>query len=162
MRSLMLVCLLLLQFGALAAPIATFEFESDEQEAMFHRLSHELRCLVCQNQSIGDSNADLAKDLRNEIYGMIVQGKTEQQIIDFMVQRYGDFVLYKPPVKPLTWMLWFGPAIVFVIALVYALRFIRAQKTATAATQLDAAEIERLKNLQAEAGQQRKSSHERE
>ncbi len=162
MRSLIAGLLLLLQFGVHAAPIATFEFESDEQEALFHRLSHELRCLVCQNQSIGDSNADLARDLRNEIYGMIAQGKTEQQIIDFMVQRYGDFVLYKPPVKPLTWMLWFGPAIVFVIALAYALRFIRAQKNTGAASQLDAAEIERLKNLQAEAEQQRKSSHGRE
>ena len=93
---------------------------------------------------------------------MIVQGKSEQEIIDFMVQRYGDFVLYKPPVKPLTWMLWFGPMIVFIIALVYALSFIRAQRRKAAATALDTAEIERLKNLQAEAGQQHQSSHRQE
>ena len=91
-----LVLLLLLFAGqaAFAAPVDTFEFKSEQQETIFHRLSNELRCLVCQNQSIGDSNADLAKDLRNEIYKMLQQGKSEDEIIDFMVQRYGDFVLY--------------------------------------------------------------------
>lgn len=159
MRSL--IVLLFLCAPAFAAPVATFEFENEEQEALFHRLSHELRCLVCQNQSIGDSNADLAQDLRKEIYGMIVQGNTETEIVDFMVQRYGDFVLYKPPMKPLTWMLWFGPLIVFVIALFYALRYIRTQQTSRVTGKLDTADIERLKNLQAEARQQQQHQQEK-
>ncbi len=153
MRSLILILLLFTAGVTLAAPIATFEFDNDEQEALFTRLGHELRCLVCQNQSIGDSNADLAVDLRKEIYGMIMQGKSEQQIIDFMVQRYGDFVLYKPPMKPMTWMLWFGPLIAFIIALAYALYYVRSQQTRSATPQLEADDIERLKNLQAEARQ---------
>ena len=72
-------------------------------------LAEELRCLVCQNQTIADSNAELAADLRGQIRDQIAQGKTDAQIIDFMVDRYGDFVLYRPPVKPSTWLLWAGP-----------------------------------------------------
>ncbi len=154
MRRLISLLFLLLTSALHAAPFTGFEFDNAEQEAMYYRLSHELRCLVCQNQSIGDSNADLAKDLRNEIYGMIMQGQSEQQIIDFMVQRYGEFVLYTPPVKPMTWMLWFGPLIVFIIALWYALHFVRKQRARNGSdTVLDTEEIERLKNLQAEAQQ---------
>ena len=151
MRSLIILLMLFIFVAANAAPIATFKFENEQQEILFHKLSHELRCLVCQNQSIGDSNADLAKDLRNEIYRMIKQGKGEQEIIDFMVQRYGDFVLYNPPVKPITWMLWFGPAIIFFIALFYVLRIIKTHKTNRRSEQLDTKDIERLKSLQAEA-----------
>ena len=72
-------------------------------------LSEELRCLVCQNQNIADSNAELAQDLRREIRGMIKDGKSDKEIIDFMVVRYGDFVLYRPPVKATTLLLWAGP-----------------------------------------------------
>ncbi len=151
MRSLIFISLLLTGLAINAAPIATFKFDNDQQEELFHKLSQDLRCLVCQNNSIGDSNADLAKDLRNEMYGMIIQGKNEQQIVDFMVQRYGDFVLYNPPMKPLTWVLWFGPAIIFVIALFYALRIIKAQRSDVAPQGMKASESERLKRLQAEA-----------
>ncbi len=78
-------------------------------EKRLQALSAELRCLVCQNQTIADSNAELAQDLRREVRAMIRDGKSDQQIIDFMVTRYGDFVLYRPPVKSTTWLLWFGP-----------------------------------------------------
>lgn len=78
-----------------------------EQRLM--KLSEELRCLVCQNQSLADSGAGLAEDLRREIRSMIVQGKTDKEIVDFLVQRYGDFVRYRPPVKSTTVLLWFGP-----------------------------------------------------
>jgi cytochrome c-type biogenesis protein CcmH len=71
----------------------------------------ELRCLVCQNQTIADSHADLAVDLRNQVRDMLRQGKTDREIIDYMTARYGDFVLYRPPVKPTTMLLWFGPAV---------------------------------------------------
>jgi len=73
------------------------------------KLEEELRCLVCQNQTIADSHAGLAADLRREVREQLAQGKSEQEVLDFMVQRYGDFVLYRPPVKSTTWLLWFGP-----------------------------------------------------
>ena len=73
------------------------------------RLESELRCLVCQNQTLADSNADLADDLRREVRALAVAGKTDAEIKAYLVARYGDFVLYNPPVKPITWMLWFGP-----------------------------------------------------
>lgn len=148
---LLLVCLVAAMRAPLAAPIETFHFDTVEQEQAFHRLSEELRCLVCQNQSIAESNADLARDLRHEIHEMLLQGKSEQQIIDFMVARYGDYVLYRPPFKPLTWLLWLGPAIGFFIALWYAIVLIRRQaaRAEDAPPPLDAAERERLKALQA-------------
>src|SRR5439155_9043909 len=73
------------------------------------RLETELRCLVCQNQTLADSNADLADDLRREVRALALAGKSDDDIKAYLVARYGDFVLYKPPVKPSTWMLWFGP-----------------------------------------------------
>lgn len=79
------------------------------------KLSEELRCLVCQNQSLADSNAGLAVDLRREIRVMISEGKQDKEIVDFLVQRYGDFVLYRPPVKSTTALLWFGPFVLLVI-----------------------------------------------
>jgi cytochrome c-type biogenesis protein CcmH len=78
-----------------------------EQRVM--ALSEELRCLVCQNQTIADSHAELAIDLRNQVREQMAAGRTDQQVIDYMVQRYGDFVLYRPPFKALTWLLWLGP-----------------------------------------------------
>jgi cytochrome c-type biogenesis protein CcmH len=79
-------------------------------------ISEELRCLVCQNESLAGSRADLANDLRREIRTLIKDGKTDPEIMDFMVSRYGDFVRYRPPVKPITWALWFGPALLLLLA----------------------------------------------
>jgi cytochrome c-type biogenesis protein CcmH/NrfF len=78
-------------------------------EARVMKLSEELRCLVCQNQTIADSNAGLAIDLRNQVREQLRQGRTDKDVIDYMVQRYGDFVLYRPPLKTSTWLLWAGP-----------------------------------------------------
>jgi len=78
-------------------------------EARVNGLAEQLRCLVCQNQTIADSNAGLAIDLKNQVREKLQQGMSEHEVIDFMVQRYGDFVLYRPPVKSATWLLWFGP-----------------------------------------------------
>jgi cytochrome c-type biogenesis protein CcmH len=82
-------------------------------------LSDQLRCLVCQNQTIADSNADLAIDLRNQVRSKLKSGWSDGQVLDYMVQRYGDFVLYKPPVKVTTWLLWFGPFVLFAGALLF-------------------------------------------
>lgn len=142
--------LLCVSFGAISAPVETFQFDSPETEKTFHKLSEELRCLVCQNQNVAESNADLAKDLRLEIYTMLSDGKTEDEIVDFMVQRYGDYVLYRPPLKPMTWLLWFGPVIIFAIALVFVVRFLKSQDDATQTDSLSKDDIERIKNLHAE------------
>lgn len=141
---------LLFSSASLAAPIETFKFESAETEKVFHKLSEELRCLVCQNQNIAESNADLAKDLRLEIYNMLSEGKSEEEIVDFMVQRYGDYVLYRPPFKPMTWLLWFGPVLVFVFGLIYVVRLMKAQSAEEQTVSLNEEEIERIKNLHAE------------
>ena len=94
-------------------------------EARMLSITSELRCLVCQNQTIADSHAELADDLRRQVREMLVRGDTDQQIIDYMTARYGDFVLYRPPVKATTWLLWFGPGVLLVgglAALVLVLR----------------------------------------
>lgn len=142
--------LMCVSFSSISAPVETFQFDSPETEKIFHKLSEELRCLVCQNQNVAESNADLAKDLRLEIYTMLSEGKTEDEIVDFMVQRYGDYVLYRPPLKPMTWLLWFGPIIIFTIGLVFVVRFMRSQDDATQTDSLSKDDIERIKNLHAE------------
>ncbi|MBS1190909.1 MAG: Cytochrome biosis protein [Rhodocyclaceae bacterium] len=96
-----------------AAPLAA----DPVAEKRLTKLSEELRCLVCQNQSIADSHAELADDLRREIRGMIQAGKSDKEIIDFMVARYGDFVLYNPPFKAATLLLWVGPLLLMVVGL---------------------------------------------
>ncbi|MBK8890095.1 MAG: cytochrome c-type biogenesis protein CcmH [Dechloromonas sp.] len=94
-------------------------------EKRLQLLSEELRCLVCQNQTIADSNAELAQDLRREIRTMIRDGKSDKEIIDFMVVRYGDFVLYRPPVKGITLLLWGGPLALMLLGLVILVRYLR-------------------------------------
>ena len=93
-----------------ALPVA----ENPELEKRVQAISEELRCLVCQNQTIADSHADLAIDLKNQVREMLAQGKSNQEVTDYMVQRYGDFVLYRPPVKTSTWLLWFGPFLLLI------------------------------------------------
>lgn len=98
-------------------------------EKRLQKLSEELRCLVCQNQTIADSNAELAQDLRREVRTMIKDGKTDKEIVDFMVVRYGDFVLYRPPVKGITLLLWGGPIALLLIGLFVLQRYVRQRAT---------------------------------
>lgn len=108
MRPWMIVFVLWLPLVAMAGeakPVA----EDPVLEQRMIKLSEDLRCLVCQNESLAGSHADLAQDLRQEIRDQMRAGKSDDQVVDYLTQRYGDFVLYKPPVKPLTWLLWFGP-----------------------------------------------------
>lgn len=95
--------------AACPAAVEYHVFNDPVQEQAYQNLINELRCLVCQNQTIADSNADLAKDLRQQVYDMLQQGKTEQDVVNFMTQRYGDFVLYRPAFKGKTLILWLGP-----------------------------------------------------
>ncbi len=137
---------------ALAVPYETFEFDSPETEKMFHTINEELRCVVCQNQSISESNAELAQDLRQKVYTMLKEGKSEKEITDFMVQRYGEFVLYRPPFEPKTWLLWFGPAIAFLLFLVFAVRFLKSQSAKPQVKSLSEEDLKRIKDLHARQG----------
>jgi cytochrome c-type biogenesis protein CcmH len=107
------------------AAIEAYEFDSPQMEADYNKLVAELRCLVCQNQNLAESDADLAQDLRRETYEMLQQGKTPQQVSEFMVARYGDFVLYRPQFKSSTYLLWLGPFLLLVVVLVIVVRRLR-------------------------------------
>lgn len=137
-----LALLLLLVPLTLFARIEAHKFDTPEQEALYLQLTQELRCLVCQNQNLADSNADLAKDLREKTYEMVVQGKSRKQITDYMIERYGDFVLYRPPVQNNTYLLWIGPFIFLLIALVtlvFYIRKVRTSKETPSAEEIEAA-----------------------
>jgi cytochrome c-type biogenesis protein CcmH len=97
-------------------------------EEDYKTLVAELRCLVCQNQNLADSNAELAVDMRTKVYNMLNEGKSKAEIADFMVARYGDFVLYRPPVKSSTFMLWFGPFIFLLVGALIAISYVRRQQ----------------------------------
>jgi cytochrome c-type biogenesis protein CcmH len=116
-------------------------------ETRARALSKDLRCLVCQNQSIDDSNAELARDLRRLVRERLVAGDSDAQILSFLVARYGDFVLLDPPVKPATYLLWGGPALILIGAMVAAVVFVRRQRRGVEAAPLSAAERLRLDAL---------------
>lgn len=122
------VLLLLLQKESYAG-VEYHEFKQLEQEQQYKTLIKELRCLVCQNQTIADSNADLAKDLRQQVYEMINQGKNRKEIVDYMLARYGDFVLYRPPLKAKTILLWAGPVVFLVFGFLMLFFYIRNRKS---------------------------------
>jgi cytochrome c-type biogenesis protein CcmH len=151
-----LAWLLLLAAAGAPAHAATSALEvlaDPVQEARARAIGKELRCLVCQNQSIDDSDADLAKDLRHLVRERLVAGDSDEQVLDFVTQRYGDFVLLKPPVKPDTWLLWFGPGTVLVIGGLLLVAYFRGRTVPAAPIpELDASERERLTRLLAGDG----------
>ncbi|MFS2138391.1 cytochrome c-type biogenesis protein CcmH [Duganella sp. Dugasp56] len=100
-------------------------------ELRVNHVAEQLRCLVCQNQTIADSHAQLALDLKNEARTQLAQGRSEQDVIDFMVQRYGDFVLYRPPFKPNTWLLWIGPFLLLAAGMATLLYILRQREEKT-------------------------------
>jgi cytochrome c-type biogenesis protein CcmH len=112
-------------------------------EVRVQKLSEELRCLVCQNQSLADSSADLAIDLKNQVREQIKQGASDQQVIDFMTARYGDFVLYRPPLKATTLLLWFGPGLLLVGGLIAL--FMRLRRRAAVAVEAALTDAERAR-----------------
>jgi cytochrome c-type biogenesis protein CcmH len=110
----LLVVLLAFAGAAHAQAIEPLPFANHAQEVRFQHLTRELRCLVCQNENLADSNAELARDLRLEVFKLMQQGKTDEQIKQYLVARYSTFVLYNPPLQPGTVLLWFGPALILV------------------------------------------------
>lgn len=109
--------------------IDAIEFVSEAEERRYRALVEEVRCLVCQNQSLADSDADLAGDLRDEILALMRQGRSDMEIKDYLTERYGDFVLYRPPLKPSTWALWIGPWLILGVGLLVLWRSLRRRDT---------------------------------
>lgn len=116
-------------------------------EAEVLRIADGLRCLVCQNETIAASNADLAVDLRQQVREQLIAGRSEREILDYMVARYGDFVLYNPPVKPITWLLWGGPFVLLIVMVAWLWRLLRRRRAMAAATPLTDAERQRAREL---------------
>lgn len=120
-------------------------FDSDEQRALYVKLTKDHRCLKCQNQNLADSPAGIAADLKREIYMRVKNGETADQVSGYLVERYGDFVLYKPPFKASTYLLWIGPFVLLVIGLWYAVRISRQSGSEPA--QPDAAALSKARKL---------------
>jgi len=130
-----LLLMLILALPALLAPDsraqafdpAPLQFNDSAEEARFHRLAAELRCVMCQNQSLADSNAQIAHDLRREVLHLMRQDRSDAEVKQFLVERYGEFVLYRPPMQAGTWLLWFGPALLVLIGGFALHRIVRAR-----------------------------------
>ena len=136
--------LLLLIQGAFAESIDVKDFENSSQDSRYLDLIDNIRCPVCQGQSIGGSNSGLAKDLREQVRKMILNDKSDDDIYLFMIERYGDFVIFKPPINWKTYLLWFTPLIFLVLCFIYLIRIISKKRDFSVKS---SAEIERAKNL---------------
>jgi Uncharacterized protein involved in biosynthesis of c-type cytochromes len=150
MRSLLAVFVGLLISLVAYGAIDTYEFRDEAERERYRTLTEELRCPKCQNQNIDDSNAPIAMDLRKEIFRMLEEGQSNDQIIDYLVARYGDFVRYRPPVTKTTLLLWYGPAALLILGLgVLAFIIVRRRRvdSTPAAQTLTEAERQRLASL---------------
>jgi len=127
------------------AAIEAFEFDDVQQEQTFHELTKLLRCPKCQNNNIADSNAELAKDLRNKTYELVKSGQSKQQVIDYMVARFGNFVRYDPPITPATIFLWLGPLLFIILGILVLIRQVKAQSKKI--SNLDVEEQDKLQQL---------------
>lgn len=144
MKRRLAILLALLSAGVHASTgMESLTFANDAQERTYNSLIQDLRCLVCQNQNIADSNAELAHDLRQETYEMVSAGKSASEIVDFMVARYGDFVLYKPPVRGNTLLLWGAPFALGIGGVLGLVWFIRRRAAAQASTNTALSDAER-------------------
>jgi cytochrome c-type biogenesis protein CcmH len=130
-------------FAKDAAPLA----DDPVTEQRLISISEEMRCLVCQNESLAGSRSDLANDLRREIRILIKEGKSDNQIRSFMVERYGDFVLYRPPVKPVTWLLWIGPFVILGLGIIGLLMYLRRRNSSVPNVTLTDADNQKIDAL---------------
>jgi len=149
MRKLFVLMTLMLSFSV-AAVIDVYDFESEEQEALFRTLTAELRCPKCQNNNLADSNASLAKDMRTKTYHMVIEGKTEDEIVTYWIDRFGNFVLYKPPVTLGTAILWVGPGLFVILGGIIIVRNSRRKvrvETDDSDDELTGAEKDRLAKI---------------
>jgi len=147
MRNILITLTLLLSLSsALNAAFEVKKFDNPQQEQRYKKLIDELRCLVCQNQNLADSDSQLAKDLRAKVFEMVTTNQSDKQIQEYMVNRYGEYVLYNPPLDPVTSVLWIGPFIALFAAIVLLLYSIRKRSKAAPA-QLSDADHKRSKQL---------------
>jgi cytochrome c-type biogenesis protein CcmH len=144
LRVLLLILFLVTWATPGRAAIEAYQFDSPQTEADYNQLINELRCLVCQNQNLAGSDADLARDLRRETYEMLSQGQSRDQVVEFMVERYGDFVLYRPQFKSTTYLLWIGP---FLLLLGVLYLLVRRLQKSEETPEVDAAALARAKQL---------------
>ena len=152
---LLLLCLGFIAFsGRLLAQEAKPLADDPELEKRVMNLSKELRCLVCQNETLADSRADLAVDLRNEIREQMKAGKSDKEIIAFLTARYGDFVLYRPPVRPTTYLLWFGPFLLLAIGMLILYKYVRQRRDLIVPQPLSKDERRRAEELLASSGKE--------
>jgi cytochrome c-type biogenesis protein CcmH len=133
--------------SALASPVETFEFDNEVDKIRFQALSKELRCPKCQNQNLADSNSTVAIALRLELYNMIKDGRADSEIVTFMVGRYGEFVLYKPRVSGLTYVLWFGPILFILIGIVVVIVMVKRKPEKKEALALSSQQQDKLNEL---------------
>lgn len=117
MRKWCIACLLFCGISVVSAN-GLYPLDTVQKEAQFNHLLKDLRCLVCQNQDLADSNADLAKDLRLQVYQLVKEGNSDNEITEYLTARYGDFILFKPPLKGVTLLLWFGPFLFLILGCV--------------------------------------------
>ncbi len=143
---ILLMCFCLLMAAPYQSQALTpFEVElSEEQQLRYRELIHQLRCLVCQNQTIADSDAELAADLRRQVHDRILAGESNEQIKAYVTARYGDFVLYKPPMSARTVLLWIGPAVLVLFGLITVWRFSRRPKESAPVRDLDRERLHKL------------------
>lgn len=144
------LCLALLLLASVAhADITVYEFDSPQQEAQYQGLIEEFRCPTCQNQNLAGSDAPIAQDLKKATYEMVKDGRSDTEIRAFMLERYGDFISYKPPVRPSTWILWFFPPVLCVGLLLFWVVKHKKPKTQTLASTIATLSNEEERQLQA-------------
>ena len=144
---LVLIFITITSFFSVASPVDTYEFKDQVTKVRYQALVKELRCPKCQNQNLADSNSQIAVDLRAQVYAMLNEGKADSEIVNYMVERYGDFVLYRPQVSSLTYILWYGPIGLLLIGAIVMVMVLRKKPETAAEQTLSAEEQQKLKQF---------------
>ena len=158
-KSLFIGALLLALSSTYAVKIEFHDFANKEQEQLYLQLIAELRCVKCQNQNLAESNAELAKDMREKAYAIIIKGGSRDDVVTYMTDRYGDFVLYRPPFKIKTILLWFGPAVLLLFSLYYLIKRIRQQEKEPVADALSDEQRQQMRDLLSESTDKNANKH---
>ena len=151
MKLIMALCLSLFALTSLAVVDGhKYPFDNEIDKGRFEVLAEELRCPKCQNQNLADSNAPVASDLRDKVYELMIEGQTHDQIVSYLVARYGDFVRYNPPVQKNTFFLWFGPGVMVLIAFFIIIRLTRTNKKSQPLSEEESTKLAELKAARSE------------
>ncbi|WP_440876172.1 cytochrome c-type biogenesis protein [Thalassotalea sp. PLHSN55] len=147
LRILVIAFLSVFACSVMASPVETYTFKDEVSQKRYNSLVKELRCPKCQNQNLADSNSQIAVDLRQEVYEMVEQGKADSEIVNFMVDRYGEFVLYRPKVSSLTYVLWFGPVVFLIGGLIIVVAMLRRKPKAQEQASLSSEQQDKLNQI---------------